>query len=254
MAVWRTLLIVYRELDARLALRSDFARPKSSRGRDSVEPRQHRFRHVLSETEIADALDSFAGFPELVKELTDGAAEIQPRLEFAGVPLKSLTFREHYGFWPSPDDTRAELNHFAASGMVDSVFVYWPQHDFAANSAVPGSAWGLGMGANAWSHGATYATVSNARTEAWKNEARGEVWLHEWLHGVCHHFAELGYLMPQRDADGAEIHGYIRSASRGWTDYYRDLMQGTVDEDGGRLGIPLAAWQESTAGSRFAMR
>ena len=50
--------------------------------------------------------------------------------------------------------------------------------------------------------------------------------------------------MPERDADGAELHGYVRSPKRGWTQYYRDLMTGKVSENDGHLGIPLAAWRE----------
>lgn len=98
------------------------------------------------------------------------------------------------------------------------------------------------MGASEWSNGATYAVVANAPAQAWRGEAPGEVWLHEWLHGVCHHFASRGHVMPARDADGAEVHGYARSKAEGWTDYYRDLMSGNVVEDGRKLGIPLAAW------------
>ena len=46
----------------------------------------------------------------------------------------------------------------------------------------------------------------------------------------------------ERDADGGELHGYVRSPTAGWTDYYRDLMSGTVLEGGKRLGIPADAW------------
>jgi len=48
--------------------------------------------------------------------------------------------------------------------------------------------------------------------------------------------------MPKRDADGGELHGYVRSSTAGWTDYYRDLMRGNVSEQGKRLGIPADAW------------
>ena len=44
------------------------------------------------------------------------------------------------------------------------------------------------------------------------------------------------------DADGGELHGYVRSPTAGWTDYYRDLMGGNVLEGGKRLGIPGDAW------------
>jgi hypothetical protein len=48
--------------------------------------------------------------------------------------------------------------------------------------------------------------------------------------------------MPERDADGGELHGYVRSPTAGWADYYRDLMSGNVLEGGKRLGIPGDAW------------
>jgi hypothetical protein len=235
MAVWKTLLLVYRELDVTL-----------------VRGRGRRFHHIATEPEIADALHSFGGFPLLVEELTSGAARVSAKIVEIKRALSSLTRRDHNDWWPSPDDTRSELDHFAPAGKFDSIFVFWPQHDFhlrqayggqaARGVSVPGSAWGLGMGASDWSNGATYAAIANAPSANWKNEARGEVWLHEWLHGVCHHFAEQGYVMPERDADGAELHGYVRSPTRGWTEYYRDLMSGTVLEKGGRLGIPATAW------------
>jgi hypothetical protein len=78
--------------------------------------------------------------------------------------------------------------------------------------------------------------------------------LHEWLHGVCHYFTQRGFAMPERDADGAELHGYQRSPTAGWTDYYRDLMSGMVVENGKQLGVPLGAWTESSGGSRVAAR
>jgi hypothetical protein len=220
MAVWKTLLLVYRRLDVKLGRRNDT-----------------RFRHMASDEEIADALDSFRGFPHLVEELTSGAARVDAQIIEVKRTLSSLTRRDRNDWWPSPDDTRRELDRFVGRKF-DSVFVFWPQHDFVHGTSVPGHAWGLGMGASDWSNGATYAAVANAPNANWKNEARGEVWLHEWLHGVCHHFAQLGHVMPERDADGAELHGYVRSPTRGWTEYYRDLMSAEVLEDGKRLGIP----------------
>jgi hypothetical protein len=71
----------------------------------------------------------------------------------------------------------------------------------------------------------------------------GEVWLHEWLHGVCRIFMEMGFAMPQYDADGGGSHGYIQSETTGWTSYYRDLMTGRVVEDGQCLGITSEAWR-----------
>ncbi len=225
MAVWKTLLLVYRELDVKL-------------GR----ARAARFRHIATNEEIADALHSFRGFPHLVEHLTSGAASVVSEIVEIERPLCSLTRREQNEWWPSPDDTRLELDRLAPERKFHSIFVFWPQHDFALGVSVPGSAWGLGMGASDWSNAATYGAIANAPSSAWKNEARGEVWLHEWLHGVCHHFAQRGHTMPERDADGAELHGYTRSPTHGWTQYYRDLMSGAVVENGERAGIPSTAW------------
>lgn len=236
---WKALLLVYQELRVNLPLAGGGKR---------------LFHHCASPESVEDAILSFRGLPGLVRDLSDGAADIRYNIKQIARPLISLTEREKGEFWPSPDDTRAELDGLAPAGRYHSVFVFWPQHDFDSGESIPGSAWGLGMGASDWTNGATYAAVANAPSAAWRREARGEVWLHEWLHGVCHHFTQRGYLMPQRDADGAELHGYQRSATMGWTDYYRDLMRGLVVEGSKQLGIPLVAWNELSIDSRFAAR
>ena len=235
--MWKALLLVYQELDVCLPARQTPSRPASEI--------RKRFHHRASEHEIADAIYSFQGFPQLVSDLTSGAGIVDQKILYVDRPLNSLTRRGKAEFWPSPDDTQPELDEFARAGTFDSIFVFWPQHDFARGTSVPGSAWGLGMGASDWSNWATYAAVANASAAAWKNEARGEVWLHEWLHGVCHHFERRGHAMPERDADGGELHGYTRSSTHGWTDYYRDLMRGAVVESDVRLGIPIVAWRET---------
>ncbi len=148
------------------------------------------------------------------------------------------------GFWPAPNDTRAELDRFAPRGSFDSIFVLWPQTNFATGRAIPSGGWGFGMGATNETNGATYATVANTRREIWQLPRIGEVWLHEWLHGVCHHFRRRGYAMPDGDADGADRHGYVHSPTNGWSDYYRDLMNGRVLEDGEPKGIATIAWEE----------
>jgi hypothetical protein len=223
---WKTLLLVYRELDVRLR----------------VDHRQQRFHHLVSERELEDALVSFGGFPKLVSELTDGKASIDYEIVRIDRALTSLTRESPKRFWPSPEDVRADLNEFGPAGKYDSIFVFWPQRNLQSGTAVPCDAWGLAIGASDWTNGATYAAIANAPPSAWTNEACGEVWLHEWLHGVCAHFARRGHVMPERDADGGELHGYVRSVSAGWTDYYRDLMNGNVVENGLRYGIPSEAW------------
>ena len=245
MKLWRSLLLVYREMDVRLLLGRDSVELRENYRcveRRTTETHRQRFHHIAGEREIADALDSFAGFPQLVFELTKGAAKIEPVVIKVDQALNSLTRESETRFWPSPDNVRSDLDRFAPAGKYHSIFIFWPQRDFKNGTAVPCDAWGLGMAASKWSNGATYAAIANASSAAWTNETRGEVWLHEWLHGVCAHFAECGHLMPTRDADGGELHGYVRSSTGGWTDYYRDLMNGNVLENGKRFGIPSKAW------------
>ena len=224
---WRALLLVYPEMDVSVPL-----------GRW----RHRRFKHGMTDVEAADALGSFRALPPLLADLTNNVATMTQEVVRVDRPLRSLTAESPSRFWPSPTDTRAELDRLAPKGQYDSVFVLWPQRDFATSRSVPCDAWGLAVGASDWSNGATYAAIASAPTAAWKGEALGEVWLHEWLHGVCQHFQRRGHAMPERDADGAELHGYTRSATHGWCGYYRDLMSGNVLEDGRRIGIPVAAW------------
>jgi len=205
---------------------------------------QHtRFVHSLADAEIEDAIESFRHFPELVTELTQRLVLIESEIVFADRVLATLTTTGSDQYWPSPDDTRPELEALASPCRYDSVFVLWPQSNLANGSSISSAGWGLAIAAGPWSNWATYATVANARSSTWKVPRSGEVWLHEWLHGVCAFFADRGFPMPDGDADGGGRHGYEQSPVSGWTDYYRDLMNGNVLENGRRLGIPLGAWE-----------
>jgi len=227
MSTWRSLLLIY------LAIRVRVPVPTG---------RHLLFEHSISERELRDATESFRQFPSLVDELTMGKARIESNVRIVDRQLISLTETGKGMYWPSPDDTRQEIDTIAPAGRFDSIFIFWPQQNLIDRSYVPCAGWGLGMAASAWSRGATYATVGNAESWAWSVPVVGEVWLHEWLHGVCAYFASLGHIMPDGDADGGARHGYIRSPISGWTDYYRDLMRCNVLESGILTGIPLDAW------------
>jgi hypothetical protein len=120
MSIWRAVLIVYPELDVSIGGR--------------------RFHHVATKTEIADATKSFRSFPAIAAQVTDGLARVKAREVMSAASLRSLSPNDKSAFWPSPDDTRRELDAFAPAGSCDSIFVFWPQHDFAAKSGVPGGA------------------------------------------------------------------------------------------------------------------
>ena len=227
MTVWKALLLVYEGIDV----------PEAG-GRWW----RRRFRYRLSEEEIADAVMSFERFPGLVEELTDGRAMVTGAVERITRTLCSLGENGSAGRWPSPDETRLELDRLAPSGAYDSVFVFWPQNDFARERSIESGGWGLGMGASAWSNGMTYAAVGNAPGYAWRVPRIGEVWLHEWLHGVCAYFRALGHAMPEGDADGGDRHGYVQSPTDGWMAFYRDLVNASVREPDELKGIRPEGW------------
>lgn len=231
MSTWRCVLIVYREIDVRL--------PKSFF-------RTGHFSHTLPQCEINDAIDSFSCFPSLVGDLTYGAAEIHHDIVYSNRPLLTLSRLGDCGWWPSPDDTRTELQNLGTEERYDSIFILWPQSNLQSNESIESGGWGLGMKASAWSMNATYATVANAETIIWNVPVKGEVWLHEWLHGACAYFAERGYELPDGDADGGDRHEYVQSPETGWTTFYRDLMNGRVIEKGKSLGIPSLAWKTNS--------
>ena len=214
---------------------------------DAEGNRPAHFENALTDEEIRDGVEGYERFPSLVENLTAGAAHVETTVIHAARPLETLTPLRAHQFWPSPDDTRNEFAAANAQNKFHSFFVFWPQNNFRKATSIPSGGWGLGMGASAWSDHATYATVANAPTWAWQRPMVGEVWLHEWLHGVCAHFAVRGHRMPARDADGGGLHGYVQSPVSGWTDYYRDLMTGHVSEGGELLGIPADAWRSALA-------
>ena len=228
MSNWKSLLIVYRRIDVRIPVGGS---------------RENRFAYELTDDELADALNSFRAFPPLAEDLSGGAATVTYEIAVAGEPLTSVTPSGDNLFWPSPDDTRKEIDTFAPPGRYNSVFILWPGTDFVSGASVPCPGWGLGMEPSAWSNDATYAVVGNALSWAWNIPVVGEVWLHEWLHGVCRIFAQMGVAMPVGDADAGGSHGYVQSKITGWTDFYRDLMTGQVLEDGMRKGITPEAWR-----------
>lgn len=228
MILWRSLLVVYPSIDVRVPGRFGFSK---------------RFAHTLPEEEIAAAVDSFRCFPSLVRDLTDQAAGVEYEILRSERPLSTLSALPHGTWWPAPTDTAPEWRRPVAEGGYHSLFVFWPQHNLQDGTSLPACGWGLGMGASPGSGGATYATVANIHAGAWQIPLKGEVFLHEFLHGVCAHFAAQGHPMPDGDADGADRHGYVRSPETGWTSYYRDLMNARVVEGGEPKGIPTEAWR-----------
>lgn len=231
MVNWRATLLIFNEINVRYGGNWFFGTS---------------FRAKLSADEISAARESFAQFPALAHECSRGEVTVTTALAHVPHPLTSVTLMGEGSYWPSPTDTKHALDELAPPGSFDSVFVLWPQNNSQTGESIPSGGWGLGMGASDWSNGATYATVANAPTESWTRPRIGEVWLHEWLDGVCHHFAQQGFVMPDGDADGGGRHGYFQSDATGWCSFYQDLMTGQVMSGGQATGIPPEAWRRGS--------
>ena len=114
MNVWRSLLLIYDSIDVKLRNRSGSSQS---------------FTHLLTDTELSDGVNSFQQFPLLVEELTSRRATILYEIHRVERCLTSLTHMSEGMYWPSPTDTRKEIDRLAAPGSYESIFVLWPQKE-----------------------------------------------------------------------------------------------------------------------------
>ena len=124
---WRALLLIYPRLEVRLP---------------GGWFRRRTFNHQLSETEIQDALRSFACFPALAQDCAQGEISLSTSVQRIARPLDSLTAMGTGIYWPSPSDTKLELDDLLPPGTFDSVFVLWPQQNLQTGELVPSGGWG----------------------------------------------------------------------------------------------------------------
>lgn len=227
---WRTLLLVYKSID------SDYVDPSGKRCHVS---------YTLTPEELGPGVFNFRNFPSLANMGSDGECLVLSDVVYVDRPITTLTQRGKDSCWPSPADTRPEMDSLVSQGY-DSVMVLFPTGNTQTKQFIPTGYWGLGMGPNSGSKGATYAAVSNVPEWMWGNNRifnRGQVWLHEWLHGVCGYYRNQKVAMTSGDADGGGGHHYEDRPDTGWMDFYHDLMTGNVKEGAQRTGITARAWR-----------
>lgn len=231
---WKALLIIIKEVDAML---------------DST-----TYKGTLTSTEITDAGTAITKFPTVINSITSGnATMVFPDKTIVLNKLTKIAYVDSTnpgaGVWPDSGNVYDALKLQGEKwdwGQYDSVFVVHP---------LPGGGWGIFDPTN--NRGATYGTV-NAKA-GWLTICNGEVFLHEWLHGACGFFRQMGYAMPEKldtsvtpnvtriDADCAGVLGYTQDASSCWKSYYIDLMTNkAVDKTNSNKpmgGVPLEAWK-----------
>jgi len=197
-----------------------------------------RFHGSMSDRLVLTIISAFKNFAEnLVRDGSGGLVTSTYNIIIAEHPMTTISNYNDGYYWLSPDDVMTDLAKYASEGRYDSVFVIW------YNGPVK-TFWGLG-GVFINDGGTIFSSIASGEESWWTGpESSGQVFLHEWLHGVARFFQELGYIMPEGDADGAENYGYVWTPEEGWMAYYRDLMQGKVwDSKLSRfVGIPSEAW------------
>lgn len=122
MPVWRALLLVYRSIDA------DYT---------DTEGTPRHFTYTLTQREVQDAVWSFRQFASIANEFSNGEVIILYDIIHITRPLTSLTLMGPNLWWPSPNDTRQELDQYAPPGTYDSILVLWPQTDFSTGQQIP---------------------------------------------------------------------------------------------------------------------
>jgi hypothetical protein len=225
---WKMLVLVYRHIDA-----------------DYVDVDGQR-KHLTATMPAEDArlmVESFHNLTHrgVVYDYSGQAGELEAHVVFVDRPLTTLTPIAG-GYWPSPEDTRPEVDAYAPPGAYDSVLVLWQASHPATDQSIPSGGWGWGM----WAFDITYATVFNL-SWVWPSGAcDGEVFLHEWLHGVTSFYMSLDFLFPEDDLHGAEKKGYSTDEEGCWRPWLRDYMSGLVMENGRRTGLMPDAWRRGS--------
>jgi hypothetical protein len=198
-----------------------------------------RFTGSMSDSLKIAVVNAFGNLPELIRDGSEDIVSSVCQTVEVNSPVTSISPLGDC-YWLSPQDIEQDLQSYAPRGEYDSVHVVWysgPIHVY----------WGLG-GIFINDGTTTFSSLVAGDEWWWAIPSLGEPFLHEWLHGVCRFYERLEYPMPERDADGAKLHGYEWSPTEGLMGYYRDLMQGRVWEPilSEYTGITDEAWSRGT--------
>ncbi len=229
---WRTLVLFYPVLDARLG--SGLTR--------------RRARRVMTRDERTVIDGVVETLPATVADWSEGAARLEP-FDIVTVrrPLGSMSASGGGRWWIGPREVKHELSEVAATGAVyDSVIALWP-----GDPDIPQCGWGCTLGPSDATFGAGFSSIS---TDHWPTLATDpdpvQGYVHEWLHQVEAAYRTLGLdeaeLPPLHDAGDftstrssdeppfgrsyAAYHDGIdgRAGARTWAPWYRDWMTGRL--------------------------
>jgi hypothetical protein len=245
--VWRTLVVVYPETDARWG-----------DGLARIVRRGRRVRRAMSTNEMTATLSVLERMPAAVREWSEGLATLEPyQIAIADRPIGSLSDAGGGRAWVAPGDCRAELDARAPSGSFDAVLVVWP-----SDGSLELCGWGCSIGPSDEANGAGFSSIVSDHWRSWSTAPHPEEgFVHEWLHQVEATYRLLGFgedvFPPLHDAEvltsarplsepphGDTYRAHHDRAGQTWQPWYHDYLTGRVQRpDGsGAFGLSPEVW------------
>jgi hypothetical protein len=186
---WRTLVLVYRAVDAR------WPPGRLPLGRRPV-------RRAMEPGELDATLSVVRRMPAAVRDWSDGNAAVDPfDVHVVERPIASLSDSGGGRAWVAPGDCRPELDRLASPGSRDAVLVVWP-----SDRRLELCGWGCSIGPGDEANGAGFSSIVSDHWRSWATAPNPEEgFVHEWLHQVEATYRGLGFdedvFPPLHDAE-----------------------------------------------------
>ena len=211
----------------------------------------HSERHLkvqyrMTPEDIAVITRSFAqDVPYWINRITRGRVQWQADVRVSEVPLRTIHVWDD-GCGLAPEDIGEDIDAYAPQGKYDAIFVYWKSWDDETNYRLPGP-YGWASGTFPAANYAGFASVQYDVPSAWTRESGStECFIHEWLHLLEGFYGgREGVQLARGGLHSGEAHGY-KLNELNWKDWYGDLLNGEIEEDGKSVGLGEAAWKYGT--------
>jgi hypothetical protein len=212
-------------------------------------------RSRMTDTEVSNARRCFGvETADMVKEITGGKVRFTPVVHVSDQPLKVFEAARRDSAEYFAPELLNEFRTIAKPGEYDSVGYYFLHYDTKSGYSIPRAGYGVG-GFNS-QHGMGLFAINCVP----RIDPRDEIFLHEWMHGLDGFYGgKAGVRLPNGTLHGGQDHGYSEKpwragdTFRGWMEWYRDYMCGTVREGSDLVGLGSAAWKHGPMRSRAAI-
>ena len=191
--------------------------------------------------------------PYWINRITRGRVQWQADVRVSDVPLRTIhTWDDGCGI--APEDIGEDIDAYAPQGKYDAIFVYWKSWDDETNYRLPGP-YGWASGTFEAANYAGFASVQYDVPSAWTRDSGStECFIHEWLHLLEGFYGgREGVQLARGGLHSGEEHGY-KLNERNWKDWYGDLLNGEIQEDGRSVGLGEAAWKYGTMREAAALK